>query len=434
MAKQRLIAELGLNIQSFLDSIAGAEGGLGKLGKSVKSAAAVIGVLGGGLSILNDYLKNTVIGQNAVNIAMSVGRQVITDLTKGQLLNIGSLYETARAQSALNAILTKNRFEGIQVADMTQRLEILRYNATDATRSETEKLNALNEALRIHFERKKFLIENAAEELKATKRLWDRDQDNIELQNKMIALMTELKGLQGADLEARRLNAQITGIQAEEQKKLADNLERITKLGPAYLEAIDKDIATANEKAAQSLIDLKKANELANPNGYIGKGFGKINGLLTPAGIDTTTLKPNINEKSVIADVTGELTKQQLTVMGLANTFAGFFSGINLGFQDMIDGFVTGIKRLAMELLAKAAILSILMVITGGSARGVGKLLLNSVLPGIGDLTGNGGGGGGMAMGNIMPMSNGTGTEILRTEVTGKSLAIILERYYNDMG
>jgi len=138
-------------------------------------------------------------------------------------------------------------------------------------------------------------------------------------------------------------------------------------------------------------------------------------------GTDKTTLAgaPTVD----LSLITQGLDESQQALIGLADTFAGFFSDVNLGFQGMIDGVITGIKRLVMELIAKAAFLAILSAIFPGA--GV-ALNLGTILGGSASkLLGSGGGGSspGKSIGGGTLNINVTG------KLHGKDIYLSNERY-----
>jgi hypothetical protein len=146
--------------------------------------------------------------------------------------------------------------------------------------------------------------------------------------------------------------------------------------------------------------------------------------------LGTTTIKsPSFKQSDNILapgpkldTITKGLTEQQEELLELSDTFAGFFSDVNLGFQGMIDGVITGIKRLVMELVAKAVFLTILTVITGGTINpAMFKMLLPSFLQ---QGSGGGGGGGGVS---ASAMNNVTGERLIAS-VNGKDLRIVMSR------
>jgi hypothetical protein len=125
------------------------------------------------------------------------------------------------------------------------------------------------------------------------------------------------------------------------------------------------------------------------------------------------------------------LTETQEALIGLADTFAGFFSDVNLGFQGMIDGVITGIKRLIAELIAKAVWLALLSLLPGGA----GIFTMANIIGGnIGSIMKNNAtGGGGTGVGNLVPATNGPTSQQLEFKIRGKDLYTSYNRYAEDM-
>ena len=125
-----------------------------------------------------------------------------------------------------------------------------------------------------------------------------------------------------------------------------------------------------------------------------------------------------------VADLSSGLTESQEALTGLSDTFAGFFSDVNLGFEGMIDGVITGLKRLVMELIAKAAFLAILSAIFPGA--GV-ALNLGTILGGNASKLIGSGGGGSSKSASIGSASNQM-TNSLVASLRGKDIQIALNR------
>jgi len=157
-----------------------------------------------------------------------------------------------------------------------------------------------------------------------------------------------------------------------------------------------RDLAEAFTDVAEAQTEINM-NPI-NPTSLGAASIGNMKGL---PGFEKPEL-PGIQEYGgKPAQMIKGFSSMQEALMGLAETFSKFFSDVNLGFQGMIDGIITGLKRLVMELLAKAAILAILAVITGVPLSGA---MFKSLLFGgdIGSLIKGGAIGGGAA---AVPMS-----------------------------
>jgi len=71
-------------------------------------------------------------------------------------------------------------------------------------------------------------------------------------------------------------------------------------------------------------------------------------------------------ETGQIDEMTEALYEQQTAVAILSNAFETLFTSTEDGFKAMIDSIIAGLKRLIAELLARAAVLTILNIVTGG--------------------------------------------------------------------
>lgn len=180
-----------------------------------------------------------------------------------------------------------------------------------------------------------------------------------------------------------------------------------------------EQLAAINELRA-----LKKAQEPINKV----TEFPGLTGL--PGQNNLEALQKDVGILSPGGDYSGDKIKEfsdmQVAIMDLSSTFSRFFSDVNLGFEGMIEGVITGIKRLVAELIAKAVFLTLLSAITGVPLTGE---MFKSLMFGgsVGSLIGGGaiGGGASSAVGNV---SQGMMTDQLLASVTGKQLDIVLRR------
>lgn len=74
-------------------------------------------------------------------------------------------------------------------------------------------------------------------------------------------------------------------------------------------------------------------------------------------------------QRQTIQGLTEDLQNQQVAVDILSSAFDSLFSSVDGGFKAMIESIIGSIKRLIAELLARAAVLAILNIITGGGAK-----------------------------------------------------------------
>lgn len=125
--------------------------------------------------------------------------------------------------------------------------------------------------------------------------------------------------------------------------------------------------------------------------------------------------------------LTGGLISTQDAVNGLATSFETLFTSASDGFQNMMNGIIKGLERLAAELVAKAVIFTILNTIFPGSGT-----FMNFAFPSFkGNL------GSGTTSGTIKGLSKlgmKSGSDQLLAQLSGKNIDIILKRFYEDNG
>jgi len=184
-------------------------------------------------------------------------------------------------------------------------------------------------------------------------------------------------------------------------------------------------------KYTKDYIDLLSSGKALTPGSVKAPGKAGVNpltGLFDKDAIkdykkELNTLASGPNYKPFY-DFTKGISEQQQALIDLSSTFAGFFSDVNLGFEGMIDGVITGIKRLVMELIAKAAFLAILSAIFPGA--GV-ALNLGTILGGNASKLIGSGGGGSSKSASIGSASNQM-TNSLVASLRGKDIQIALNR------
>ena len=148
---------------------------------------------------------------------------------------------------------------------------------------------------------------------------------------------------------------------ALEEVSITDNKHRLEILQKTY----------ALEKQLEALTTLKTQIEKLEklPTGQIKPSVsgGPITG---PGlqGIDVTATSGE-QARANIQAMTEELQNQQLEVDILASGFDALFSSVDGGFKAMVESIIGSIKRLIAELLARAAVLTILNILTGGGAK-----------------------------------------------------------------
>ncbi len=228
-------------------------------------------------------------------------------------------------------------------------------------------------------------------------------------------------------------------------KQYKADLDLIDISNKTALESKKKDIA-ALEHQIKLLGEYDTAIKKVSTSQLIGlpqnnvttSVFGKKTFGLTPAIPNKTQPYSGTSDQElanqmaaaveITDDITDALDESQLALVNLADTFAGFFSDVNLGFQGMIDGVITGIKRLVAELVAKAVILAILNVLLPGAA--VPLTLSNIIGGGAGSLIGGKATGKTSSLGSAAPAGMSQTIKIVgNTVIQGKDLAVVWGRY-----
>jgi hypothetical protein len=446
-----------------------AEGGFEKVDLSLKGLyAAAIGVA----SAMLMWAKNTEWGTGIVNKALAKTKQLMQDIMTSQT-GKGNIKEAGRiadVKSANEANATKVDYEA---AKMQSELNQLLVEASDRTLTLADKKNILNKAIEKEAELKKYLLTEAKSELQAAYDYWKINLGNINAKNDYYKAAKKVVEIEGTD--SLRIKSMYTETLKEEKKILEDLVKAFQTYEQDERDLQGKQTGENIGILNARLKDYRGELELADPadKKYIANLQVKINrtealiekineltGLLKKASIENVNFLPQNNTTTSVfgkktygvapaisnklasgGKVTGTqeqanamadaievlpdaLNESQTALLGLADTFAGFFSDVNLGFQGMIDGVITGIKRLVAELLANAVILAILNTLFPGSAV---PLSLGNILGGSASkLVGGSVSSGGSVLGGST-IGAATG-ERLVASINGKQIDIALRR------
>ncbi|HUX56732.1 MAG TPA: hypothetical protein VMV77_07150, partial [Bacteroidales bacterium] len=95
----------------------------------------------------------------------------------------------------------------------------------------------------------------------------------------------------------------------------------------------------------------------------VSKGVPALPGIQPYGGHVATGAE--INQRQIQA-MTESLQEQQIAVGILSSAFDALFTSTEDGFKAMIDSIISGLKRLVAELLARAAVLTLINIISGG--------------------------------------------------------------------
>jgi hypothetical protein len=157
------------------------------------------------------------------------------------------------------------------------------------------------------------------------------------------------------------LNQKLEDYKAElNDTDIADKAAIRTKLN--LIDALEKQIKSVTELSDVII----RAKPIIPITGIQVPGIAKT----ALPGIQVAPGQPSESEKELanIGAVTEELENQQLAVDILSSAFDALFTSTEDGFKAMIDSIIKSIERLIAELLARVVVLSILNILTGGTA------------------------------------------------------------------
>jgi hypothetical protein len=389
MAEQKLTVNIGANTKEFDEKLKGTNKGVQEFGEGLGTIAAAGAAAAGAIAILTDWFKKTEAGVDMLNTTMIVSRQLLTDLIMKQETH---LMQSIQLADRANKIRQGDRYDLVKEAQLNRDIRKYRLEAYSGEASIQEKIIAQTKAIEKQKELEAYRKADLFEELKLVEDRLKLDQINTELLDRQAQLMAAI--FNADESESLRMVSYLNGLLKEAKTRAFELADAFTAIKE---EAIQIDNMPINFFGTTTL----KA-----------PSFKQADNILAPS--------PKLTE------VTKGLTDQQEALLGLSDTFAGFFSDVNLGFQGMIDGVITGIKRLVMELMAKAAFMAILSLIFPASAV---PFTLKNILGGnaatlVGGSTvlstvGTGGG--------FSAMNNVTGERLI-AGINGKELRIVLSR------
>lgn len=397
MAKEKFKAELDIENKGFVNGLAEAEGRVGKFAQMIGKLTIILGIAGAAFGVMISWFKETVAGAEVMNTTLMVSKQILNDIMMGQGIQIKEAWKNAQLQNKINE---DNAVEIYKVAKLQKELNLLVVAAADQTKTLTERKELMNKAMEKEHELKAFLLADAIEEKKAAWDQWQAQIANTKAREQFYKAAARVEEVQGMD--SRRLMSQYSGLMEQQAQRARDLVDAFTPV-PKVIEEVNK----AFEDSAINNASLGPAAR------------GNMKGL---PGFENQL--PGLREQNFnMPEAIKEFSSMQEALMNLSSTFSKFFSDVNLGFQGMIDGIITGLKRLVMELIAKASILAILSLITGVPLSGA---MFKSLLFGgdIGSLIK----GGAIPSGGAMPATNTTNNLNITGSISGKDIALSLRR------
>lgn len=362
MARERLEVELGINNQEFNSKLDAAKGRVKLFSAEFVSMGAGVAAAGWALKNLAGAFLETEQGARVATAGMAAFKQVWVDLmnmNKGIVGNVVGAWKAAK-----EAVLLRE--DDRQDLEDQKRVQVdinkLMYEAADQTKTISERITSLTEAKRLQQGLSVMMNVDAQQELKNLYAQLAVNTDNTKVLDAIHKKKLEILDIEGRMIEYRRLESQLTGLQKQQEDQRLEQMEE------------------AEEKKLKILLQAKAIQDQYKPN----KALADIYSM----PFDTKTLVMPITYD--IDEMNKGLKEQERTLESLSDTFASYFSDVNVGFQSMVESMITGIQRLAMQLAAKAAFLAILGILfpkLGIIGFGkFGRLLFGEGLTGLGSL------------------------------------------------
>jgi len=409
------------------------------------AASAGIGVLVAGLTVMAGWWKTQVQGIDAMNVAMAVTKQLITDIMRGQGLNLKEAAAIAKEQ---NRIRADDRQDLVNEALLLRDIRRYRLESVDVEKTLAERLTAANKALEKTLELESYRKKDLYENLKVTERALQINKDDEKLLQKRAELIAAIANVDESE-SLRLINYRNTllGEQKNRVKDLIDaytELENVTALrgikpiaGPANIsptarpfdkEAVGMaaDLVFMNigrtgghnlRGAPKTILSQEDKEAMASMNDELNAEMSEMEYILTSGRDMAVDLGSQIIEGLGEAMAGGNVKD---IGKGLLLSLANFLSQFGKLLITMVLGMEAFIKSLATMNTVIAVAAGAAMLLAAGAIRGL--------VSGGGRQVASGGGGGGY--------SGGLQAQNLRVEVygkiSGKDLVIASKRYTND--
>jgi hypothetical protein len=402
----KLEAKLGLNLDEFSKGLGDAKGLLGGFSKDLIGMTAGIGALGLVFKELKSAFLETEQGITVSSKALAVWKQTFADIINLGQINPGNLLMSISLAGRTRERVQEERQDRIDQKDIQNEINKALFQSYDNTKSRKEQEEGITKAMQLQSGLATMMAIDNDKDLTIIRTKLAINPTNEKLLNEENKLLLAKRDIEDMIYGLRRQQSRLTSMQKEDIKAINDLLRQQGQ----YLSTGYKT-DTINTKNT-SFGSLQMSN---GTNWWEGLGLpykasiDKKNASATPAQIE---------------EATNAIKDQEQSVAALGKRFGQLFSGVNMGFQGMVDGMITGLKRLVMELIAEAAFLAILAAFGVIPISSIPTILgsMHGIKPG--GIKGNPGGGAGVG---VTP-SIGMGQSNVTFEISGKSLVGVLKR------
>jgi len=235
-------------------------------------AAAAAGAAA--FAVILNWAKDTNFGLEAINKTLGVGKQLLTDLIMGQGLHLKQASDIAGRQSKIKQDDIR---EGYQIKTMQSEIQQLIVASADATKSHSEKLELLTQAIEKEKQLKEFLLKDAREELAVAYDNWRLNIQSIDAKTKYYEIAGKIRDIEGMD--SRRLQSQFTAELVAQKKRAEELVDAFTEIPPT-LEEIKKKAGEITKvmtgeigsTSGASVFSPKKKFSLTNNTGKLAGG------------------------------------------------------------------------------------------------------------------------------------------------------------------
>jgi len=232
-------------------------GKISKWALSLGGAAAAMGVL-------KKAFGETTQGMNAFNIVGAATKQVLYDIVSGAGLSLSTIAQAVSIQKELNALREEERISAYRAAVYQNEYQQLYSESLDAMLTREEKINKINEALKMHSLAIDEQTESVRKRLQTTEQLFTIRPGSEKLKDEIAKLNIDLENLDAQRVAStKRLVRQRSNLlreEAEEAKQWRENLHAgLMKLVDEYDET--------NKKNADKLRELQNSIEAGKLEG-----------------------------------------------------------------------------------------------------------------------------------------------------------------------
>lgn len=236
----------------------GISDGFLSMAKSMVGPTAAIALLVKAFEGIKNAIMTTTFGIDTLNNFNAAAKQGFYDFATSMQFSTAKMIEAIEVQKTFNELRTEQYGNDYNISKINRDLQAQRLLASDQTKTQTERLAALNKVEADEKEMTAIKIDHIDKEYAATLRLHNMNVGDETLIQRLLALGTERNNvLAEADAAMKRVETTRTGIMEKEIKDHEKTLQMIRDAADEQID-IDKKELKAREKILDDYYDYNK--------------------------------------------------------------------------------------------------------------------------------------------------------------------------------